>query len=406
MHTSKVTGLALALVLGSADSALPQSASNMSQPAAARGAASIEIVPPLPLHKAVFAFSPLPVESGLPQGVSAAGVVPLPPQHALSPWSVAAAPPPPEPAPPARPAATALGAIAAVAPLPRPRPALPQGGLALAAVGGRAADLDGLRGPLPAASPGAHCRNVFALGYAVAKPVPAQKGAGACGTGEAVELSAVVLADGSQVAIEPAATFNCRMAEGLARWVREDLAPSAKRVGQPFKALKNYASYDCRGRNRNPYAMMSEHGRANALDIRGFEGQDGQWRFVDSPDISKALLTEMKRGACERFMTVLGPGSDGFHENHIHVDLAERANGRKLCSWRMDEPMVARTAPGKPTTRSARGPVPVQPRPPGPPPAAQPADAEDASAAPAIAAVPVDAPERASFADPAMRGGQ
>jgi hypothetical protein len=192
--------------------------------------------------------------------------------------------------------------------------------------------------------------------------------------------------------------------------VREDLAPSAKRVGQPFKALKNFASYDCRGRNRNPYAMMSEHGRANAIDIRGFEGQDGQWRFVDNPDISKALLTEMKRGACERFMTVLGPGSDGFHENHIHVDLAERANGRKLCSWRMDEPAVAKapaTPSAKPASRTARGLVPVQSRPPGPPPAAQPAEAEDDSAA-AIAAVRAESPERAGFIepDPAIRGGQ
>ena len=201
------------------------------------------------------------------------------------------------------------------------------------------------------------------------------KGAGACGTGEAVELAAVTLADGSRVAIEPAATLNCAMAEGLARWVREDLAPSAARVGQPFKALKNYASYDCRGRNRNPFAMMSEHGRANAIDIRGFESVEGRWRFIDSPDMPKALMAEMKRGACERFMTVLGPGSDGYHENHIHVDLAERANGRKLCGWKMDEPLVAQGAPKggaeeatKPSSRlaTARAPLaPVKPRPPG-----------------------------------------
>jgi hypothetical protein len=390
MQMRKVTGLALALALGTADSA------------SAQRAASIEIVPPLPLHKAVFAFSPLPVESGLPRGVAAAGVVPLPPQHAMSPWSLAAAPPP-------EPPKTALQAIAAVAPLPRPRPALPASGMALASVGSRPADLDALRGRLPAAAPGANCRNVFALGYAVAKSVPLQKGPGACGTGEAVELSAVKLADGTEVAIEPAATLNCHMAEGLARWVREDLAPSARRVGAPFKGLKNFASYDCRGRNRNPYAMMSEHGRANAIDIRGFESQDGQWRFIDSPDISRALLAEMKRGACERFMTVLGPGSDGFHENHIHVDLAERANGRKLCSWRIDEPVVARAAPAnpaaaKPARTAGRALVPVQPRPPGPPPAA---GADDDAAT--LAAARTDIPERAGFAEPdlpAIRGGQ
>jgi hypothetical protein len=35
---------------------------------------------------------------------------------------------------------------------------------------------------------------------------------------------------------------------------------------------------------------------------------------------------------------VLGPGSDGYHEEHIHLDLAERRNGYKLCQWEIREP--------------------------------------------------------------------
>ncbi|WP_160140485.1 extensin family protein [Blastochloris tepida] len=380
----------------------------------------------MPLHKAVFAFATLPVETGLPGGLAAAGVLPLPPQHALSPWSIAAAPPAlATAAAPTQEAApktallpkTALAAIAAVAPLPRPRPALPQAGLALASIGDQPAA--SLRGRAADVATGTSCRNVFALGYAEAKAIAPVKGSGACGTGEAVELSAVTLADGSRVAIEPAATLNCRMAEGLARWVREDLAPSATRIGQPFKALKNFASYDCRGRNRNPYAMMSEHGRANAIDIRGFESTDGRWRFIDSPDMPKALMAEMKRGACERFMTVLGPGSDGYHENHIHVDLAERANGRKLCGWKMDEPLVAQGAPKaapkdaakeaakeaatpSPRLATARAPLaPVKPRPPAPASDLRPAGTQKTDEPPAdempAAAMP-DAPERIGFA--------
>jgi hypothetical protein len=47
----------------------------------------------------------------------------------------------------------------------------------------------------------------------------------------------------------------------------------------------------------------------------------------------------VKRGACARFSTVLGPGSDGFHEDHIHVDLMEGAPGRfKMCQWDVREP--------------------------------------------------------------------
>jgi len=46
----------------------------------------------------------------------------------------------------------------------------------------------------------------------------------------------------------------------------------------------------------------------------------------------------MKSSACARFSTVLGPGSDGNHEEHIHLDLAARRNNYKLCEWDVREP--------------------------------------------------------------------
>ena len=41
-------------------------------------------------------------------------------------------------------------------------------------------------------------------------------------------------------------------------------------------------------------------------------------------NIAKAWREGIRADACARFSTVLGPGSDGHHEEHIHVDLAER----------------------------------------------------------------------------------
>jgi len=41
----------------------------------------------------------------------------------------------------------------------------------------------------------------------------------------------------------------------------------------------------------------------------------------------------MKAAACNRFTTVRGPGSDGYHEDHIHMDRAERRGGYRLCQW-------------------------------------------------------------------------
>ncbi|NJL07651.1 MAG: hypothetical protein HC900_04830, partial [Methylacidiphilales bacterium] len=65
MQVRKVTVLAFALAVGAAGSAVAQSAPK------------IDVVPPLPLHKAVFAFATLPVKTGLPGDVAAAGVLPL-----------------------------------------------------------------------------------------------------------------------------------------------------------------------------------------------------------------------------------------------------------------------------------------------------------------------------------------
>src|SRR6476620_9575774 len=41
----------------------------------------------------------------------------------------------------------------------------------------------------------------------------------------------------------------------------------------------------------------------------------------------------LRQATCARFSTVLGPGSDGQHENHVHVDMIERRNGYRICQW-------------------------------------------------------------------------
>ena len=36
--------------------------------------------------------------------------------------------------------------------------------------------------------------------------------------------------------------------------------------------------------------------------------------------------------ACQHFTTVLAPGSNAFHYDHIHVDLMRRSSGRQICN--------------------------------------------------------------------------
>ena len=49
--------------------------------------------------------------------------------------------------------------------------------------------------------------------------------------------------------------------------------------------------------------------------------------------VAKETRERLKASACARFSTVLGPASDGFHEGHIHIDIAERRSGYRICQW-------------------------------------------------------------------------
>ncbi len=181
---------------------------------------------------------------------------------------------------------------------------------------------------------------------AVFRPLPALIGPGECGADNAVQLDAVILPDQSRVPLTPAATLRCPMAEEVARWVREDVAPAAMKLGAPLRGLDNFDSYECRGRNRVRGATLSEHGRANALDVRDFKLANGQAIGLTDVKVAKDFREGIRASACARFSTVLGPGSDGAHEEHIHLDLAERRNNYKLCEWDVREP-IAPAAPAE-----------------------------------------------------------
>ena len=68
---------------------------------------------------------------------------------------------------------------------------------------------------------------------------------------------------------------------------------------------------------------------------------------------------------CARFPTVLGPGSDWYHEDHIHLDLMERRNNYKICQWNVWDPLP-QIAPLLPAERPEEAPpreVAAKPRP-------------------------------------------
>ena len=172
------------------------------------------------------------------------------------------------------------------------------------------------------------------------KPLPVLVGPGDCGATDAVVLDSVILPDKTKVAVAPPATMRCPMAEAVAHWLREDVVPILKDL-PPLRVLDNFDSYSCRGRNNVRAAQLSEHGKADALDVRDFKLADGHELNLTDINAGKKWREAIKDSVCARFSTVLGPGSDGYHEEHVHLDLEERRNNYKICEWDVRVPPPA-----------------------------------------------------------------
>lgn len=158
--------------------------------------------------------------------------------------------------------------------------------------------------------------------------------------------------------IAPPATLACPIVSALDSWLAQDVQPAAMRwFGQPVAELKQISAYSCRGMNGQRGAKISEHAFGNALDIAAFTLADGRritiregWR---GPPEEQGFLRDVQAGACRRFSTVLGPGSNAFHYDHLHVDLMRRASGQAICN---PEPVAGEVVAARAMQRtSARG---------------------------------------------------
>jgi hypothetical protein len=199
------------------------------------------------------------------------------------------------------------------------------------------------------------CRLALTEEIAIAPSIPDIKGPGGCGGEDLVRLEAVVLADKRKVPVKPAAILRCKMATAIADWIRTDIVPIVAKLGSQLSDLDNFDSFECRGRNRIPGAQLSEHGRANALDVRAFKLVGGKSIFLTDRTVAREVRESVLHSACARFSTVLGPGSDWYHEDHIHLDVSERRNNYRICQWSVWDPLP-QVAPLMPAERPEEAP--------------------------------------------------
>lgn len=120
----------------------------------------------------------------------------------------------------------------------------------------------------------ARCTQLLKGLDAVAVPAPAVRD-GQCGAPAPMELISV--GKSPQVAFSPPVTVTCEMVAAMHQWITKDVQPLAiKHLGAPVIRIDTMSSYSCRtayGRAKN---RLSEHGVANAVDIRAFLTAKGQ----------------------------------------------------------------------------------------------------------------------------------
>lgn len=192
-----------------------------------------------------------------------------------------------------------------------------------------------------------YARNLVKLSPLI-QPANAIEGKGICGIDRPLKVKA--LEDGTVSLGSRSLVLSCPMTAALERWVAQSVMPAAlARYGLPVVEIKNFGTYNCRSRNNISGARLSEHAFANAFDFAGVVLSNGYTVNVKSGwygnATDRAFLREVARGACGTFTTVLGPGADRQHDNHLHLDLARHNNAGTYRYCKPHPEVPPRTAP-------------------------------------------------------------
>ncbi|TPW28872.1 extensin [Martelella alba] len=169
---------------------------------------------------------------------------------------------------------------------------------------------------------------------AVFEEVAPIAGDGGCGIARPIMLKQVA----QGIAFKPEGPMRCKTALALAGWAKGFVDPAAHAAFGPsvdLTAINQASTYACRSRNSVAGAKISEHAKGNAVDIRSLEFSDGSEVILKPRKTDSALIGAFQRtasaSACLYFSTVLSPGSDATHQDHMHLDVMARKGGYRYC---------------------------------------------------------------------------
>lgn len=180
----------------------------------------------------------------------------------------------------------------------------------------------------------AACRaELETLGAVFEAAAPIDDGEG-CGMSHPITVREIL----PGIRLAPEATFRCETALQLARLTRETIIPTARIAladkGE-LKAIHQASAYICRNRNSATTGKISEHAHGNAVDIAALEFDKGIVPMAiaaqDDGTFPAAFQRSLNAAACLYFTTVLSPGSDEAHRDHLHLDVIERKGNYRFC---------------------------------------------------------------------------
>jgi hypothetical protein len=178
--------------------------------------------------------------------------------------------------------------------------------------------------PAPSGEAGACLARLGANGVvAEAVPDPPHPRAD-CVVAAPVRLVSLRLSDGATLDLPGRPILDCGFAVTFTAFVRDLLAPLGQAMlGAPVAALDTGPGYECRGRDQVEGAKTSAHGKGIAIDLVAILVADRRRVAIGRPANPQeaSFVQTMRRAACGWFTTVLGPGSDAAHADHLHFDV-------------------------------------------------------------------------------------
>jgi hypothetical protein len=150
-----------------------------------------------------------------------------------------------------------------------------------------------------------------------------------------VRVKAIKSASRTRIRLAEEPVVACGFAEPLAHWLGEAVAPVFAahfgEIARPFMSPVMSAATVTM-----PKAGLSAHALGIAADILSFERTIGATLAVrpeGDPGDARAAIDAVRKAGCGWFTTLLGPGSDQAHANHIHVGILQHGSSNlyRIC---------------------------------------------------------------------------